>query len=372
MPRDGDAPPPVAAALAGAGLVHSSDEEPGIRRRRAGRSFAYFDPQGRRIADEATLARIRALVIPPAYRAVWICADPAGHLQATGRDMRGRKQYRYHPRWREVRDAAKFGRMRAFGRALPRIRRAVDRDLGRPGLSKEKVVAAVVRLLERTLIRVGNDRYAAENGSFGLTTLRKRHAAVAAGRIRLEFRGKGGRPIAAEFGDRRIARLVAACRELPGQRLFQYLGADGDRHAVGSEDVNAYLKAVTGDDFSAKDFRTWAATLLAACHLAAEPQAETDTDARRAVVECVRTVAARLANTPAVCRRCYIHPGILDAYAAGRLPRDRPDETAMLRLLDRLERTAPAGGRPPRRRNVRGPARVGAGPKPAGARPPCP
>ena len=343
MPRDGDAPPPVAEALAGAGLAHSSDEEPGIRRRRAGRGFAYFDPQGRHIDDEATLARIRALVIPPAYRKVWICADPDGHLQATGRDARGRKQYRYHPRWRETRDAAKFGRMRAFGRALPRIRAAVARDLGRPGLSKEKVVAGVVRLLERTLIRVGNDRYAAENGSFGLTTLRKRHAAVAEGRIRLEFRGKGGRPIASEFGDRRIARLVAACRELPGQRLFQYLGAEGERHAVGSEDVNAYLKAVTGEDFTAKDFRTWAGTLLATCHLAAEPAAETEAVARRTIVECIRGVAARLANTPAVCRRCYIHPGILNAYAAGRLPRQAPDEKAMLRLLARLERSAARG-----------------------------
>ncbi|WP_374444418.1 DNA topoisomerase IB [Stella sp.] len=341
MPDRGGGP---AETLAAAGLVHSSDDEPGIARHAAGPGFVYRDPAGRPIRDRATLGRIRKLAVPPAYRSVWICADPRGHLQATGRDARGRKQYRYHPDWRTVRDAAKFSRMRAFGRALPALRAAVARDLARPELTKEKVVAGVVRLLEGTLVRVGNDRYAAENGSYGLTTLRKRHAAVEGSRIRLEFRGKGGRRQAAEFGDRRVARLVAACRELPGQRLFQYLDAAGDRHPVGSEDVNAYLARVTGQDFTAKDFRTWAATLLAACHLAAETRPETEGEARRTVLECVRRVAANLANTPAVCRKCYIHPGVLEAYAAGRLPGRPPDERAMLRLLARLDRERPPDG----------------------------
>ncbi|BBK32885.1 DNA topoisomerase-1 [Stella humosa] len=339
MPRDGDIlPEAVVEALEGSGLVHSSDDEPGIARRRRGRGFAYLRPDGSPIKDARTLARIRALAIPPAYRSVWICPRGDGHLQATGRDARGRKQYRYHPDWRQVRDQAKFGRMAAFGRALPAIRAQVAADLARPELTKAKVVAGVVRLLERTLIRVGNDRYAAENGSFGLTTLRKRHAAVAGDRIGLEFRAKGGRLHATELADRRIARLVAACRELPGQRLFQYLDDDGQRHPVGSEDVNLYLKEATGQDFSAKDFRTWAGTLLAACHLADAERGLSQTAARRIVMDCVRGVAAKLANTPAVCRKCYIHPGVLDAYVEGRLPRRCADEKAMLRLLGRLAR----------------------------------
>ena len=342
MPRDGEPlPDTVAAALEESGLRHSSDEEPGIVRRETGDGFAYFAPDGSRIADPRVLARIARLAIPPAYREVWICRRADGHLQATGRDARGRKQYRYHPDWRTVRDQAKFGRMLAFGRALPAIRRRVEADLAQRQLTKTKVVAGVVRLLELTLIRVGNDRYAAENRSFGLTTLRKRHAGVTGERIQLEFRAKGGRLHAAELRDRRIARLVAACRELPGQRLFQYVGEDGQRHAVGSEDVNAYLKEVTGEDFSAKDFRTWAATLLAACRLAQAERGLPPTAARRVVMDCVRDVAATLANTPAICRKCYIHPGVLDAYVEGRLPRRCADEKAMLRLLVRLGRDAP-------------------------------
>ena len=339
MPRVGDAVPgEVAEALDSSSLRYSSDGDPGITRHHRRSGFSYRYPDGSPVDDQRTLSRIARLAIPPAYRDVWICRQANGHLQATGRDARGRKQYRYHPRWREVRDMAKFGRMRAFGRALPLIRARVAADLARPELTKAKVVAGVVRLLEQTLIRVGNDRYAAENGSFGLTTLRKRHADVEGSRVELEFRAKGGKLHSAELRDRRVARLVAACRELPGQRLFQYLDAQGDRHPVGSDDVNAYLQEVTGEDFTAKDFRTWAATLLAACQLSAAERALPEAAARRVVTGCIREVAASLANTPAICRKCYIHPGVVDAYLQGKLPRRCAEEKAMLRLLARLER----------------------------------
>ncbi|MGE0717320.1 MAG: DNA topoisomerase IB [Alphaproteobacteria bacterium] len=318
------------------GLVFSSDDEPGIRRIRAGRGFTYRHSDGSPVRDAATLARIRSLVIPPAYTDVWICADPKGHLQATGLDVRGRRQYRYHPRWREVRDAAKFAKMAEFGRALPVIRRRVTRDLGERGLTKRKVVAGVVRLLDRTLARVGNDRYAKENGSFGLTTLRKRHARARGDKVVLEFRGKSGRLHASELRDPRVARLVRSCAELPGHRLFQYVDDAGQRHAVGSADVNAYLQEVAGEDFTAKDFRTWAATALAAGRLAAAARGLSQTAARRVVADCIREVARALANTPAVCRKCYVHPGVVTAYLDGRLPPECAGDAALRRLIRKL------------------------------------
>src|SRR5215470_5909186 len=272
-----------------AGLHYTRDDRPGIRRRRAGRGFTYRDDDRGRVTDRATLERIRALAIPPAWTDVWICRDPDGHLQATGRDARGRKQYRYHARWRRRRDAGKFGRMAAFGRALPRIRAACDADLRRPGLPREKVLAAVVRLLELTLIRVGNEEYARLDRSFGLTTLRDRHARVEGSRIRFRFRGKSGRRHEVGLRDRRLARLVRRCQELPGQELFQYEGDDGAIHDVGSGDVNDYLREISGEDFTAKDFRTWAGTVLAFRALRSLEPAETPTRRRSDVVDAMQS-----------------------------------------------------------------------------------
>ena len=293
--------------------------------------------------DRATLKRIRALVIPPAWNDVWICLDPEGHIQATGRDQKGRKQYLYHPEWRAHRDESKYGRMAAFGRALPGLRLRVDHDLNRHGLSREKVLAAVVRLLEVTLIRIGNDEYAEQNKSFGLTTLRKRHVDVSGAGAVFEFRGKSGKTHRTAFRDRRLAAIVRRCEELPGQRLFQYIDEDGHRRAVGSHEVNAYIREVLGDGFSAKDFRTWAGTLTCALALVdAEPPAS-ETAARRAINLCVKQTAARLGNTPAVCRSSYIHPAVFETYAEGELARrlaireGRAPEAALLDFLDTLE-----------------------------------
>jgi DNA topoisomerase-1 len=269
-------PPATQAAVAharAAGLHYTTDGRPGIRRIRQGRSFRYIGPHGKRVTSAEDLARIRSLVIPPAWEDVWICPDPLGHLQATGRDVRGRKQYRYHPKWRVVRDETKFDRMIGFAQALPQIRETADRDTRREGMPREKVLATVVRLLEKTLIRVGNDEYAKQNGSFGLTTLRDGHVDVRGGRVRFTFRGKSGIQHAVDLDDRRLARIVKACRDIPGYDLFQYVDDDGKRQVVGSADVNAYLKEVGGDDFTSKDFRTWAATVLAAEFLRAR-QAE--------------------------------------------------------------------------------------------------
>jgi DNA topoisomerase-1 len=335
------------AELEEAGLVYVTDAEPGIRRIKDGEGFRYESAAGRAVNDERVLARIRKLAIPPAYVDVWICPDPRGHLQATGRDARGRKQYRYHPRWRALRDASKFERLAAFGRALPDIRKRCAADLAAPGLSREKVVAAVVKLLETTLIRVGNEEYAAANDSFGLTTLRKRHVGVAGPRIAFEFRAKSGKRQRLGLSNKRIARIVRACRELPGQRLFKYVGEDGETHAVGSADVNQWLRETTGEDFTAKDFRTWAATLLAADILARCAAPDSEAAGKRAVVDCVKQVAGRLANTPAVCRKSYVHPGVLDAFAAGALPalpQHAPDDertrlgACERRLIEFLER----------------------------------
>ena len=309
---------PVRSARA-AGLRYVSDTTPGIRRKRAGRSFSYTSPDGTAVRDHETLRRIKALAIPPAWTNVWICPDPRGHLQATGRDARGRKQYRYHARWRQVRDAVKFDRMLAFARALPQIRERADRDLERSGLPREKVLAAIVRLLEDTLIRVGNEEYRRENGSFGLTTLRNRHVDVIGSEVRFTFRGKSGKSHKVRLRDRRLARIIRRCQELPGQELFEYLDDDGQPTAVESEDVNAYIRQVSGEDFTAKDFRTWAGSLLAARFFRANPTDPDTRGAKKALVAAIGQVADALGNTPAVCKKCYIHPAVMAAYTAGKL-----------------------------------------------------
>jgi DNA topoisomerase-1 len=340
---------PQEAATA-AGLRYVSDRSPGLRRRKAGKAFAYTTADGRAVGDARTLTRIRSLVIPPAWADVWICPDPRGHIQAVGRDARGRKQYRYHPRWRESRDEAKYGRMVAFGRTLPRIRARVDEDLARSGLTREKVLAAVVRLLERTLIRVGNEEYARANRSFGLTTLRSRHVDVAGRRIRFQFRGKSGKKHEIGIEDGGLSRIVRRCQELPGQELFQYADASGHRRSVRSEDVNRYLRAITGQPFTAKDFRTWGGTVRAAFSLAQGDPVTALSKARQNVVRAIEEVAKRLGNTPSICRKCYVHPAVVDAYMEGALRealgRRRksvaravagltPHESAVLRLLEK-------------------------------------
>jgi DNA topoisomerase I len=302
----------------GAGLRYVTDALPGIRRRRAGTGWAYYRPDGARITDPNERRRLNALAIPPAWTDVWICPDPRGHLQATARDARGRKQYRYHPGYRAAREASKFRRMLQFAEVLPHLREHIERDLRARGLPRRKVLATVVRLLERTQIRVGNDEYARANRSFGLTTLRDRHVEVRGARLRFTFRGKSGVPHTVDFTDRRVARIVQQCQDLPGQELFQYLDEDGRRQAVSSDDVNAYLRAATGRDFTAKDFRTWAGTVSAATALRELGPAGSARAAGRRIVEAIDTVAAQLGNTRTVCRQYYVHPGVLDAYLDGR------------------------------------------------------
>jgi len=397
-----------------AGLRHVTDGKPGIRRRRRGKGFSYLDAAGQLLRDRRERRRIEALAVPPAWTEVWICPLANGHLQATGRDARGRKQYRYHPDWRAVRDETKFGRMAAFGEALPRLRARLENDLALPGLPREKVLAAVVKLLETTLIRVGNEEYARENESFGLTTMRSRHVDVAGATLRFRFRGKSGREHEVAIADRRLARVVRACRELPGHELFQYVDESGERQAVDSADVNEYLRAVTGEDFTAKDFRTWGGTVLALAALraagavrpagageggedgeageASEAErargANRERAARRAIVEAVKRVADRLGNRPATCRKYYVHPAVVAAFLDGSLSKSaesagsaesegsgesgagearQPElEALTLELLRRLPPGAPpstSGGRkraprkyPERRRRPRGPA----------------
>ena len=307
------------ASARAAGLRYSTDARPGITRRRRGRGFSYRGPDGDLVRDSAVLARIRALAIPPAWTDVWICPDPAGHLQATGRDAKGRKQYRYHERWRSGRDDAKFERLIDFARVLPRVRARCDADLATTGLSREKVLAAVVRLLETTLIRVGNDEYARLNRSFGLTTLKNRHATVTGTRVRFRFRGKSGRQHEVGIRDRRLAAVVRRCQDLPGQELFQWVDDDGESHDVASDDVNDYLREISGIDITAKDFRTWAGTVLAYRALRALAPGTDDRSSRKNVVEAVRFTSDRLGNTPAVARRSYVHPAILDAYMDGSI-----------------------------------------------------
>jgi DNA topoisomerase-1 len=300
------------------GLRYSSDEQQGIVRRRSGRGFTYRAANGRTIRDPETLERIRAIVIPPAWIDVWICPWPNGHLQATGRDARGRKVYRYHARYRRRRDDAKFGRLIAFARALPAIRERVDQDLARPGLPREKVLAAVVRLLELTLIRVGNDEYARLNKSFGLTTLRNRHAAVDGVTVTFRFRGKSGQQHEVGLRDRRLAAVVRRCRDLPGQELFQYVGDDGEPRDVASDDINGYLAEIA-PDVTAKDFRTWAGTVLAYRALRALGKGSTDREKQRNVAAAIRETAENLGNTAAVARQAYVHPAVVDAYLDGRI-----------------------------------------------------
>ncbi|HTE04763.1 MAG TPA: DNA topoisomerase IB [Planctomycetota bacterium] len=311
-------PPPVAAAR-GAGLRYVGADDPGLTRRRTGRGFAYVTASGRRVRGPATLARIRSLAIPPAWTGVWICPEARGHIQATGRDARGRKQYRYHPAWQEVRREDKFGRMLAFSAALPAIRRRIAADLARPGLDRHKVLATVVRLLECTQIRVGNDEYARTNGSYGLTTLRHRHVAIRGPVLHFEFKGKSGQHTRVGLADRRLARIVRRCQSLPGEHLFQYLDDDGRRQSVGSGDVNDYIRAIAGDGFSAKDFRTWAGTVLACEALLELGAARTRKAASANVVRAIDRVAQQLRNTRAVCRAYYIHPAVLAAYEQGTL-----------------------------------------------------
>ena len=310
----GDEKPQDRRAAKQAGLHYVDDSAPGIRREKHGRSFRYIGPTNRSIRDEGTLARIRSLVIPPAWTEVWICRDPNGHLQVTGHDARGRKQYRYHPRWREVRDENKYEKLIAFARALPRIRRRVAGDLRRQGLPREKVLAAVVKLLETTLVRVGNEEYAEENHSFGLTTMRDRHAKVAAGRVHMEFNGKSGVSHEIDISDPRLVKIVSHCQDLPGQELFQYVDEQEEVHDIGSTDVNEYLRQISGQDFTAKDFRTWAGTALAAKALQEFEDFDTKAAAKRNVTKAIERVAERLGNTRAVCRKCYIHPAVVDAY----------------------------------------------------------
>ena len=302
-----------------AGLRYTSDRRPGIRRVKNGSGFKYLDPSGKTIRAAAELQRIRSLVIPPAWKDVWICPDARGHLQATGVDARGRKQYRYHPKWREVRDQTKYDRMIGFAQALPAIRRRTAQDLKRAGLPREKVVSAVVQLLEKTLIRVGNDEYAKQNRSFGLTTLRDGHVKVKGSVVKFSFRGKSGVEHEVDLADRRLARIVRQCRDLPGYDLFQYVDENGERQTIGSGDVNEYLKAVTGQDYTSKDFRTWAGTVLAAQMLKEFEACKSDAQAKKNIVAAVESVAKRLGNTKAVCRKCYIHPAIFDAYLDGSM-----------------------------------------------------
>ena len=302
----------------GPGLRHAAIDRPGITRRRAGRGFSYRTPDGALIRDRAALRRIRSIAVPPAWTDVWISPSANGHIQATGRDARGRKQYRYHARFRARQDGAKFERLIAFARALPRIRRQVDEDLGRRGVPREKVIAAIVKLLELTLIRIGNDEYARLYRSFGLTTLRDRHAVIDGDAIRFRFRGKTGRQHEVDVRDRRLAGIVRRCRDLPGQDLFQYVGADGAVHDIGSDDVNGYLAAIA-PGVTAKDFRTWAGTVLAFRALQAAGPGATRHERQRNVRTAIEASAANLGNTPAVARSAYVHPAVVEAYLDGRM-----------------------------------------------------
>jgi DNA topoisomerase I len=302
-----------------AGLHYVTDSHPGFGRQKAGKNFHYVGRNGRVLRDPRTLARIRSLVIPPAWTDVWICPDALGHIQVTARDARGRKQYRYHPRWRTVRDEAKYGRMLAFGQALPIIRARIEEDLAHRGLSRRRVLAAVIKLLEATLIRVGNEEYARDNGSFGLTTFRDRHASITGWTVKFRFRGKSGKVHEIGIQDRRLSGIVKRCQELPGQELFQYVDGQGRQRAVTSSDVNDYLREVTGQAFTAKDFRTWAGTVLAAWALSELGAGRTKKEKKKNVLRAVERVAGRLGNTVAISRKSYVHPVVFDAYLDGTL-----------------------------------------------------
>jgi DNA topoisomerase-1 len=332
-----------------AGLRYVHDLMQGFTRKSHGKKFEYIDAQGKRIKRKSDLTRIRSLVIPPAWNDVWICPSPNGHLQATGRDAKGRKQYRYHSAWREVRDENKYDRIIAFAEALPRIRVRVDKDLRLPGLRREKILATIVRLLEVSLIRIGNEEYAKSNRSFGLSTMRNRHADVDGSRIRFHFRGKSGKLHEVEISDRQLAKIVERCQDLPGQQLFQYLDESGNPVQVGSEDVNEYIQSIVGQTFTAKDFRTWAGTVLAALALQKMEQVDCQAAAKKNILIAIEAVAKLLGNTTRICRRCYVHPSILNSYMDGtlanqlrtkadseivhRLKRLKPEEAAVLAFL---------------------------------------
>ncbi len=340
---------PVQSAKS-AGLRYVTDARPGIQRLKRGKAFRYVDAEGKPVREAETLGRIKSLVIPPAWTNVWICPLANGHLQATGRDARGRKQSRYHPRWREARDETKYQHMLAFGDALPGIRTRVEHDMALPGLPRLKVLAALVRLMETTFIRVGNVEYARENKSYGLTTMRNRHATIRGATVTFDFAGKSGVHHTIDVENRRLAKIVKQCQELPGHELFQYLDEEGERHSVDSADVNEYLHEITGLHFTAKDFRTWAGSVLAAMLLREMEPYESQTQAKKNVVEAIKAVAARLGNTPSVCRKCYVHPEVLVKYMDGAMLKEveaaveeevdrklhvlREEEHALLRLLE--------------------------------------
>jgi DNA topoisomerase-1 len=351
--------PPAAAKAAGLRYVH--DDRPGIRREPDKEGFRYLDARGEPIDDDATLKRIKSLAIPPAWTEVWICPQANGHLQATGRDARGRKQYRYHARWREVRDEVKYERMIKFGKALPQIRKEVDRALGLPGLPREKVLATIVYLLEATMMRIGNDEYARENKSYGLTTLRNRHVKIEGSQVQFRFRGKSGVHHDVKVQDRRVARIIQRSRDLPGQQLFEYIDENGQPQTIDSSDVNDYLREITGEDYTAKDFRTWSGTVLAAIALREFEKFDSEAQAKKNVVRAIESVAEKLGNTPSVCRKCYVHPAVLDAYLDGtmiegllasaeqalaeELHELEPEEAAVLAMLQqRLEQESAAAG----------------------------
>ena len=353
------ADPPAAAKAAG--LRYVNDSKPGIRREKAGDAVRYLDAKGATVEDEATLKRIKSLVIPPAWTEVWICPQANGHLQATGRDARGRKQYRYHPKWRNVRDEVKYERMINFGKSLPTIRAEVDKALKQPGLPREKMLATIVYLLEATMMRVGNEEYARTNKSFGLTTLRNRHVKVDGSDVEFKFRGKSGVYHKIHVHDRRLARIIRSTRDLPGQELFQYVDEEGETHSIDSSDVNEYLRTITGEDYTAKDFRTWSGTVLAAMALREFEQFDSEAQAKKNIVRAIESVAEKLGNTPSVCRKCYVHPAVLDSYLDGSmleglraraeqsLAQDlhelQPEEAAVLGMLQhRLAQESAAAG----------------------------
>lgn len=356
------------------GLLYVSDEEPGIRRKKSGKGFTYLRPDGKRVEDDTTLKRIRSLAIPPAYTDVWICSKANGHIQATGRDAKGRKQYRYHPAFREIRESTKYERMLDFAKGLPAIRKTIDEHMRMPGLAREKVLATVVHLLENTLIRVGNEDYAKQNKSYGLTTLRDPHVKVDGSELRFQFKGKSGKTWKLQVKDRRVAKIVKACQDLPGQDLFQYLDENGEQQSITSSDVNAYLKEITGRDITAKDFRTWAGTVLAAMALSEFERFDSEAVAKKNIRTAIEQVSARLGNTPTICRKCYVHPQVFDCYLEGSLlleikeevetelredlPSLRPEEAAVLTLLqERLSREVEQQAKKKPAKKRRSPAR---------------
>jgi DNA topoisomerase-1 len=335
---------PAAPQAEKVGLAYVSSEGPGITRRRSGAGFSYRDPHDKLIRDADTLARIKSLAIPPAWTDVWICPDEDGHLQATGRDARGRKQHRYHPRFREVREAAKFDRLADFANALPALRARIDEDMGKRGLPREKVLATIAHLLDTTLIRVGNDEYAKANKSYGLTTLKDQHAKVQGDTLRFVFTGKSGKSWKLTVKNRRVAKVVKAAQDLPGQRLFQYVDEDGTPQSVTSTDVNAYLREIAGDEITAKDFRTWGGTVLAAAELKRFNGFDTQTLAKANVKAAIETVAMSLGNTPTICRKCYVHPALIETYLEGEFKLGRAKraglsahESAVLAFLEKAK-----------------------------------